>query len=56
MRQRVDGIDIDYELSGNPSSPLVMLGHSLSCDRRVWDYQLLALEPNFRVLRYDSRG
>lgn len=56
MHQHINGIDIGYELSGNVSGPTVMLSHSLSCDRHVWDYQLPALQPTFRVLRYDSRG
>jgi 3-oxoadipate enol-lactonase len=35
---------------------LLVLAHSLGTDLALWDPQLKALEPGFRVLRYDIRG
>jgi 3-oxoadipate enol-lactonase len=56
MRIRVNAIHIKYELSGRPGAPVVMLSHALGVNRAMWNPQLPALEPHFRVLRYDTRG
>lgn len=45
-----------YELSGTANQPVVMLSHSLGAAMSMWDCQLAALQPGFRVLRYDTRG
>ena len=44
------------ELSGAAAQPIVMLSHSLGAAMSMWDHQLAALRPRFRVLRYDTRG
>lgn len=46
----------DYELTGPPQAPVVVLSNSLGTDRTMWDAQLPALSARFRVLRYDQRG
>jgi len=56
MRIRVGDIRINYELSGNAGGPVVMLSHSLGASMVMWEPQLAALEPNYRVLRFDTRG
>ena len=52
----VGGIQIRYELSGRKNRPVVLLSHSLSTRLEMWDAQMPALEPEFGVLRYDTRG
>jgi 3-oxoadipate enol-lactonase len=45
-----------YELCGDSTRPVVMLSHSLGSALSMWECQLAALQPGFRVLRYDTRG
>ena len=56
MRIHANRIDINYELAGREGAPVVMLSHSLASSMLMWKPQLKALEPHFRVLRYDMRG
>ncbi|MHB9149697.1 MAG: 3-oxoadipate enol-lactonase [Thermoleophilia bacterium] len=50
------GIDINYELTGDPDAPVITLSHSLATDLSMWDPQTAELRARFRVLRYDTRG
>jgi len=52
----VNGIGVRYELDGPPDAPAVTLSHSLATDLGMWQPQMAALLPRFRVLRYDTRG
>ena len=52
----VGGIQIRYKLSGRKNRPVVMLSHSLATRLEMWDAQMPALESEFGVLRYDTRG
>ncbi len=56
MKIKANGIQINYELSGKEGSPVVILSHSLASSLIMWEPQLKALEPHFKVLRYDIRG
>lgn len=56
MQIQVNQIILNYELSGNQDGQVVVLSHSLGSNLSMWDFQLAALEQDFRVLRYDSRG
>jgi 3-oxoadipate enol-lactonase len=56
MLIKTNGIGMNYELSGRKGAPVVMLSHSLGSSLIMWDPQRKALEPHFRVLRYDIRG
>lgn len=56
MKIKANGIQINYELSGKEGASVVVLSHSLGCSLAMWDPQLQSLEPNYRVLRYDTRG
>jgi 3-oxoadipate enol-lactonase len=51
-----NGIDINYEISGKPGAPVVVLSHSLGSSRIMWNPQMALLEPAYSVLRYDTRG
>jgi 3-oxoadipate enol-lactonase len=56
MRIKTGTIAANYEISGQPHAPVVVLSHSLGSSMGMWGPQLPALEPRFRVLRYDTRG
>jgi 3-oxoadipate enol-lactonase len=56
MKIRANGIEINCELSGRTDRPVVMMSHSLGSSLAMWNPQMAALEPSFRVLRYDVRG
>lgn len=56
MQVAANGIQIEYELSGREDGPVVMLSHSLGSSLAMWNPQMAALEPHYRVLRYDTRG
>jgi 3-oxoadipate enol-lactonase len=51
---RANGIDIRYDIAGE--GPWLILAHSLATDLSLWDDQMAALTPHFRVLRFDTRG
>ena len=56
MQIQANGIVANYELSGPEGAPVVVLSHSLGSNLSMWDFQLSALEPHYRVFRYDTRG
>ena len=56
MKIEVNGIGINCQLSGKEDAPVVVLSHSLGSSMNMWHPQLEALEPDYRVLRYDMRG
>ncbi len=56
MKISANKIQINYEITGQKDAPVVMLSHSLASSMVMWNPQLEALEPHFRVLRYDMRG
>jgi len=56
MKVNANGIQINYEVSGREDGPVVVMSHSLGCNLKMWDVQLEALEPEFRVVRFDTRG
>jgi 3-oxoadipate enol-lactonase len=47
---------IHYELAGPASAPVLVFSNSLGATLSMWDPQLPALQKQFRVLRYDTRG
>ncbi len=47
---------LNYELSGPPGAPPLLLAGSLGTTMTMWDPQLPALTARFRVLRADPRG
>ncbi len=50
------GCPIHVEVTGSQDAPVLMLCNSLASTMAMWDPQLKALEPRFRVVRYDRRG
>ena len=54
MKAKSNGIEINYTIEGQ--GPLVVMSHSLACDRSMWDEQAQLLKANYRVLRFDTRG
>lgn len=50
------GCTIHYWLSGSPDRPLVALTHGATMDHRMFDEQVRALTPDYRVLTWDVRG
>jgi 3-oxoadipate enol-lactonase len=55
LTARVNGIDIAYADSGG-SGPAVVLSHGYLMDHTMFDPQLSALAPEFRVITWDERG
>ena len=56
MQLNANGILVNYKSSGREGAPVVVLSHSLGSSLVMWEPQLTALEPHFRILRYDTRG
>ena len=54
-RIEIDGITLNYAISGPAAAPVVCLNHCFASDYRYWDPHLPAFE-GFRVLRHDARG
>jgi 3-oxoadipate enol-lactonase len=52
----LQGVRLHYEFSGDPALPVLVFSHALGLDLELWTPQLEALEPHFRVLRFDARG
>jgi len=55
-RIAVNGIEISYRLDGPAGAPVIMLSNSFLTDYGMWDFQMPAFTPKYRVLRYDCRG
>lgn len=45
-----------YREDGGPDAPVLLMGSSLGTDGRMWEGQVAALTPYFRVVRYDHLG
>jgi len=56
MKAKVNGIEINYEVSGKEGAPWLVLSHSLACSVRMWDPTIAAFKDSFRILNYDMRG
>jgi len=54
MRAELNGIEIDYEVTGD--GPVVLLGHGYGSTRHMWDDQHRALADRWRVISWDMRG
>jgi len=51
-----EGIRLHYQISGDSSLPVLVFSNSLGANLSMWEPQLAALDPHFRILRYDHRG
>ena len=55
LTAKVNGMDIAYADSGG-DGPAVVLSHGYLMDHTMFDPQLSALAPEFRVITWDERG
>lgn len=53
---QINGSTLNYRVDGAEEAPVLVLSNSLGTTLGMWDAQLPALTPHFRVLRYDTRG
>lgn len=53
---RRDNLRLYYRLEGRDGAPPLVLAHCLGLDHGMWDEQVEALRPHFRIVTYDSRG
>ena len=51
-----NGVRIRYRLEGKPGAPVIVFSNSLGTNLSMWDPQVSALQGEFRILRYDTRG
>jgi len=51
-----DGCRLHWQIEGAAGAPLLVLSNSLGTNLHMWDGQMPALQRQFRILRYDSRG
>ena len=56
MKADINGITINYQVSGAQAAPPVLLHHPLATELSIWDELTAALEPGYRVIRFDARG
>ena len=56
MKAKINGVELNYELSGNPDKPWLTFSNSLATNLHMWDEQAAALSEKFHILRYDKRG
>lgn len=56
MKANVNGIELNYEVSGNPDKPWLTFSNSLATNLHMWDEQARLLADDFHILRYDKRG
>ena len=56
MQADLGGVGIHYRVDGTEGAPWLTFSNSLATDLRLWDAQVTALAPRFRILRYDTRG
>ncbi|MFQ3789565.1 3-oxoadipate enol-lactonase [Halomonas sp. A29] len=55
VQTMINGINVNYSITGD-QGPWIVMSHSLGCDLAMWDRQLDALQSEYRLLRYDTRG
>ena len=56
MRAKVNGVEINYEVSGTEGKPWITFSHALCNNLTLWDDQAELLKDDYRILRYDHRG
>jgi 3-oxoadipate enol-lactonase len=52
----IDSTRINYQIEGNESNPALIFSNSLGTDITMWAPQVAQLLPQFRIVRYDTRG
>jgi 3-oxoadipate enol-lactonase len=56
MKAKVNGTELNYEVSGKEGAPWLVFSHSLACNVRMWDPTIAAFKDKYRILNYDMRG
>lgn len=56
MKVNVDGVVVDYDVTGSRGAPAVLLSHSLGTDRYMWDAQVSDLGDEYRLILVDTLG
>ena len=51
-----DTVQLNHYAQGRPDAPAVFLGSSLGTTLALWDSLADALAPDYRVVRFDTRG
>ena len=53
---QLEDVRIHYDLVGPAGAPALVFSNSLGATLSMWDAQVAALQKQFRILRYDTRG
>ena len=56
MNIEANGISFNTQVEGSEGAPWVTFSNSLACNLSMWDGQVAALQNDYRILRYDTRG
>ena len=56
MQIESEGVTLNYEISGDSSSPALLLWHGAGCTLRMWDTVLKDLKDSFFCVAFDIRG
>jgi 3-oxoadipate enol-lactonase len=56
MKAIINGIVINYDVSGPETTPAVVLHHPLATSLGTWDALTATLNKTYRVIRFDARG
>jgi len=56
IRGAVGDTGIAYRVEGPRDRPAVVFSHSLGTDHRLWNEQVPAVAPDYRVVRYEACG
>jgi len=56
VKARVNGVELNYEVSGTEGKPWITFAHALCNNLTLWDDQAALLKDDYRILRYDHRG
>lgn len=56
MTLEANGNTFRVRVEGRQDKPWLVLSHSIATDLHVWDRQIAALQDDFRILRFDTRG
>ena len=56
MKAIINGIVLNYDVSGPETAPAVVLHHPLATHLGTWDALTATLNKTYRVIRFDARG
>jgi 3-oxoadipate enol-lactonase len=56
MMAQLDGLKVNYNMTGPDKAPTLVFAHSLGCDMSMFDAVTMRLPQGLRVVTYDLRG